>query len=61
MCEAYLLKLQPPQELFLQVFQLFVTFPLGVGGHIRISKAAGSETTAFEYIPVKKPIKGGRP
>jgi len=53
MCGAYLLKLQPPQELSFQGFQLFGVVPLGVGGHIRIAKAAGTETTTFEYIPVK--------
>jgi uncharacterized protein YjhX (UPF0386 family) len=53
MCGAYLLKLQPPQELSLQGFQLFGSSFMGVGGSIRISKGAGSELTAFEYVPVK--------
>ena len=39
MCGAYLLKLQPPQELSFQGFQLFGVVSLGVGGHIRIAKA----------------------
>jgi uncharacterized protein YjhX (UPF0386 family) len=52
MCGAYLLKLQPPQELSLQGFQLFGTNFMGIGGSIRISKTAGSEMTAFEYVPV---------
>jgi hypothetical protein len=51
MCGAYLLKLQPPQELSLQGIQLFGSSFMGVGGSIRISKGAGSELTAFEYIP----------
>jgi uncharacterized protein YjhX (UPF0386 family) len=55
MCGAYLLKLQPPQELSLQGFQLFSVFPFGIGGSIRITKGGGSETTSFEYIPVKNP------
>jgi uncharacterized protein YjhX (UPF0386 family) len=54
MCGAYLLKLQPPQELTLQNFTLFGSSFMGVGGSIRISKASGSELTAFEYVPVKK-------
>lgn len=53
MCGAYLLKLQPPQELSLQGIQLFGSSFMGVGGSIRISKWAGSELTAFEYVPVK--------
>jgi hypothetical protein len=53
MCGAYLLKLQPPQELSLQGFQLFGTNFFGIGGSIRISKTAGSERTAFEYVPVR--------
>ena len=53
LCGAYLLKLQPPQELSLQGFQLFGSSFMGVGGSIRISKGAGSELTTFEYIPVK--------
>ena len=53
MCGAYLLKLQPPQELSLQGIQLFGSSFMGVGGSIRISKGAGFELTAFEYVPVK--------
>jgi uncharacterized protein YjhX (UPF0386 family) len=53
MCEAYLVKLQPPQELSLHGFQLFGAVPFGLGGHIKIAKGAGAETTTFEYIPVK--------
>jgi hypothetical protein len=55
MCGAYLLKLQPPQELSLQNFTLFGSNFMGVGGSIRISKSAGSEMTAFEYVPIKNP------
>jgi uncharacterized protein YjhX (UPF0386 family) len=53
MCGAYLLKLQPPQELSLQGFQLFGSSFMGIGGSIRVSKGRGSETTAFEYIPLQ--------
>jgi len=53
MCGAYLLKLQPPQELSLQGFQLFGSTFMGIGGSIRVSKASGSEMTAFEYVPVR--------
>jgi hypothetical protein len=55
MCGGYLLKLQPPQELSLQNFALFGSSFMGIGGSIRVSKGAGSETTAFEYIPVRNP------
>jgi hypothetical protein len=54
MCGGYLLKLQPPQELSLQNFTLFGSTFMGIGGSIRISKTAGSEMTAFEYVPAKK-------
>ena len=53
MCGAYLLKLQPPQELLLQNFTIFGSNFMGIGGSIRISKVAGSENIAFEYLPVK--------
>jgi hypothetical protein len=53
MCGAYLLKLQPPQQLLLQSFPIFSEHFFGIGGYIRISKSAGAENTAFEYIPVK--------
>jgi hypothetical protein len=55
MCGAYLLKLQPPQELSLQGFQLFSVFPFGLSGSIRITKGSGSETISFEYVPIKNP------
>jgi uncharacterized protein YjhX (UPF0386 family) len=54
LCGGYLLKLQPPQELSLQNFTLFGSTFMGIGGSIRISKTAGSEMTAFEYVPVKQ-------
>jgi uncharacterized protein YjhX (UPF0386 family) len=53
LCGGYLLKLQPPQELSLQNFTLFGSTFMGIGGHIRISKSAGAENTAFEYIPLQ--------
>jgi hypothetical protein len=52
MCGGFFLKLQVPQELSWQGFSLFGPNAFGVGGSIRVSKAAGSENTAFEYIPV---------
>jgi hypothetical protein len=53
LCGGYLLKLQPPQELSVQNFQLFGTSFFGIGGSIRVSKTAGAEMTAFEYVPAK--------
>jgi len=53
MCGGFLLRLQVPQELSLQGFSLFGSSFFGVSGSIRVSKVAGSENTAFEYIPVK--------
>jgi hypothetical protein len=52
MCGGFFLRLQVPQELSLQGFSLFGPNAFGIGGTIRISKAAGSENTAFEYMPV---------
>jgi len=55
MCGAYLLRLQPPQQLSVQGFSVFGEGSFfGIGGHIRVSKGAGSEMTAFEYVPVKQ-------
>jgi len=53
MCGAYLLKLQPPQELSLQNFTIFGSNFMGIGGSIKITKSAGSENTSFELQAVK--------
>ena len=53
MCRAYLLKLQPPQELSMQNFTIFGSNFMGIGGNIKITKTAGSENTLFELQPVK--------